>query len=105
MKEFVAVIVKPPMRPAYTTIVKNRLEAFQTLVGGYVEAVPLHGCLMLVNEEGKLRGLTVNLAYGSDLIAGTAVFVGARGSEFTDCGLPWSEICAQVTDLWLGGEA
>ena len=104
MKEFITVIVKRPMEPPYKTVVRNDLHVFQELVGGYIELVPLHGCLMVVNEEGKLHGLTANLAYGSDLIVGTAVFVGARGTEFTDCGLPWPEICTQVTDLWLGGE-
>ena len=59
----------------------------------------------MLEATGEIRLFTdADLAYGTDLIVGTAVFVGARGQEFTDCGLPWSEICTQVTDLWLGGE-
>lgn len=100
MDQFIKVIIKEPMKPAVTSVVKNTLSAFQQLVGGYIEAIRLRGCTMLVNEEGKLRGMTANLACGADLIVGTAVFVGESGEEFSDCELTWREISKQVTDLW-----
>ena len=100
MDQFIKVIIKEPMKPAVTSVVKNTLNAFRQLVGGYIEAIRLRGCIMLVNEDGKLRGLTANLACGADLIVGTAVFVGESAGEFSDCELTWREISKQVTDLW-----
>lgn len=38
------------------------LQALQKLVGGYLEGIPVAGiALALINEEGKLMGLPVNL--------------------------------------------
>lgn len=98
--EYITVIVKPPMRPAYQTVVKNTLEAFQGLVGGYIETVPVGKALMLVNEEGKLRGMPANLAYGPELIVGPAVFVGVDGDEFASCPVSWAELSQELDDLW-----
>lgn len=40
---------------------KFGLAELQQMVGGYIEVVPLsEGQLMVLNEEGKLRGLAVN---------------------------------------------
>lgn len=37
------------------------LEEMQTIVSGYIEIVDLHdGNYMVVNEEGKLKGLAIN---------------------------------------------
>ena len=37
------------------------LEELQNVVGGYIEILDLHnGQIMVVNEEGKLKGLPVN---------------------------------------------
>lgn len=98
--EYITVIVKPPMRPAYQTVVKNTLEALQGLVGGYIETVPVGKALMLVNEEGKLRGLPVNLALGPELIVGPAVFVGVDGDEFVSCPVSWADLSQELDDLW-----
>ena len=66
--------------------VKNELEAFQALVGGYIETVPFaNGAIMLVDEEGKLDGRPVNFPFKGDLICGSVVWVGTKGDSFTDC--------------------
>lgn len=37
------------------------LEQAQSIVGGYVEVIPLkNGKIMILNEEGKLKDLTLN---------------------------------------------
>ena len=42
---------------------KFTLEELQRMVGGYIEVVPLsEGRLMVLNEEGKLKGLPMNRA-------------------------------------------
>lgn len=69
--------------------IENTLEAFQEAVGGYIETVTLvpEKVVMIVNEEGRLRGLPWNLAasivagFG---IVGTALVVGVDGEEFCD---------------------
>lgn len=67
--------VKPPNGTAFT------LEEMQTLVGGFIEIVPTigHG-LMVIDEEGKLKGKALNhvatthYLYGShDPVVGVAL--------------------------------
>lgn len=74
------------------------LKEMQELVGGYIETVPTviasHwadekgvSILMVVNEEGKLRGLywnpkaTTLYGHSPDYIAGNALIVGVKGDE------------------------
>lgn len=65
--------------------IENTLEAFQEIVGGYIETVPFEGDLvMIINEEGKLRELPPNFIWRGDCIVGTAVFVRVDGDEFAD---------------------
>lgn len=67
----------------------NTLEALQAEVDGYIEAVTLipDKAVMIVNEEGLLRGMTPNpiaSAAANTQIVGTAIIVGIDGEEFTD---------------------
>ena len=67
----------------------NTLEALQAEVDGYIEAVTLipDKAVMIVNEEGLLRGMTPNpiaSAAANTQIVGTAIIVGVDGEEFTD---------------------
>lgn len=69
--------------------IENKLEAFQEAVDGYIETVTLEPdeVVMIVNEEGLLRGLGINplatALYGSAIV-GVAVVVGIDGEEFCD---------------------
>lgn len=69
--------------------IENKLEAFQEAVDGYIETVTLvpDEVVMIVNEEGLLRGLGINplatALYGSAIVGG-AVVVGIDGEEFCD---------------------
>lgn len=69
--------------------IENTLEALQAAVDGYIEAVTLvpGRAVMIVNEEGLLRGLSPNpiaSAVANTQIVGPAVVVGVDGEEFTD---------------------
>lgn len=67
--------------------VDGTLEAFQRLVGGYIQEVPRpfgtrHRIIVLANEEGRLRGLPVNrTVFGSELV-GNLVVTAAADAEF-----------------------
>lgn len=72
--------------------INDTLDVYQNLVGGWIEVVHAAGLqryhsVMVVNEEGMLMDLPVNLLasmlYG-DYIAGDAVVVGTIGPDFTD---------------------
>ena len=81
----IRVIVKNPGEAPEEREVPNTLEALQALVGGYIEAVPLaRDAVILVNEEGKLRGMAPNVMYFDEVLVGPVVLVGVRGEEFVD---------------------
>lgn len=40
---------------------KPSLEEMQQAVGGYIEMIPTNdGCIMILNEDGKMKGLPLN---------------------------------------------
>ena len=68
--------------------IPNELEHLQMMIGGYIETVPWYfynGMIMLVDEEGKLNHRPENFAFRGDVIVGSAMWVGTKGEEFTDC--------------------
>ena len=84
-KATIRVIVKEPGMAPEWRIIPNELEALQREVDGYIEVVRFaEDAAMIVNEEGKLRGLEPNFRFGIDMIVGTAILVGVDGEEFTD---------------------
>lgn len=69
--------------------IDNTLEALQKEVEGYIECLTLvpQKVAMIVNEEGLLHGMTVNLsasAVANQTIVGPALVVGVDGEEFCD---------------------
>ncbi len=81
-------LVKDPGKTPEIMEVENTLEGLQELIGGYIEVVTkIPGQLvMLVDEEGKMKGLPVNFMDHQidDFIVGRAAFLGEAGEEFTD---------------------
>lgn len=81
----IRIIEKKPHEAARIRWIDNTLEAFQELVGGYIETVPLEGipgALIVCNEEGKLLGMEPNFQNSGDTIAGPAAVVSTDGEEF-----------------------
>jgi hypothetical protein len=71
------VIVEPDKKP-YKAIIDNELEAFNKIVGGYLELVPIgrtkKGAKIAIhlNEEGKIFNLPFNRSLvGFDILVGT----------------------------------
>lgn len=89
MKRKIRAIVKRPCEPwGHKITLDNDLKTFQKIVGGYIETVTfLDGVTVICNEEGKLRGLPANFHMLGDTICGTAIVVGVRGEDFTNCPL------------------
>lgn len=81
----IRVIVKPVGLKAHVEYVENELRAFQKLVGGYIEAVPIaEDEIILCNEEGRLMGLPFNCEVAGINFVGDIALVGVNGEEF--CG-------------------
>lgn len=79
------VILKEPGKSAEARDIENNLETLQSLVGGWIEHVPfIDGVGLIINEEGKLRGMQPNFEYGWDAVVGPAIFVGEADEDFTD---------------------
>ncbi len=79
--------------------IENTLEALQEAVFGYIECVTIAPgrAVMIVNEEGLLRGMAVNQAasdFAGIQIVGPTLIVGVDGEEF--CDVP-EEIARQLT--------
>ena len=90
------VLIKRPNKPAMIEEVDNTLDGMRSLIGGYIEALPLAndallchipGICAFCDEEGKLKRLPVNFLIGNivlgwlDPVCGPVIFAGvnARG--------------------------
>ena len=71
------ILIVEPNKEPYESLLENKLEAMQKIVGGNIEVVNLDQNTALVcNEEGKLDGLEGNRRVDHDVIAGTFFIVG-----------------------------
>lgn len=80
----ILVCIKEVGREPYVEpLFDNTLEAFQNAVGGYIETLTFttDACL-IVNEEGRLRGLPFNIRTLGCELYGTVIAVGVKGDEF-----------------------
>ena len=98
--DLIKCLVKKPGETIKYGVIPNTLEAFQEAVEGYIECVTIRPDLvMIVNEEGKLRGLPYNFTlFGYDEIVGTALFVGVDGEEFANCPLETKDLLDALVD-------
>lgn len=87
-KNYINVVVKAPGEAAKITQIENTLEAFQKIVGGYIETLTFAtDCTIVCNEEGLLIGLPYNCRIFSADFYGTIVLCGVDGDNFTNFGL------------------
>ncbi|MBR2677630.1 MAG: DUF3846 domain-containing protein [Solobacterium sp.] len=84
----IEVLVKDPGKAPVIQKVENTLEALQELIGGNIETVtiPETNIVMLVDEEGRIKGLPANFEHYllKQTIVGRAVFTGCKGCDFSD---------------------
>ena len=84
------VLIKEPGKPWETAEIENTLEALQGVVGGYIETMPIvamdsdEKAVMIMDEEGKLKGKERNITICGHDIVGTVIICGRDGSEFCD---------------------
>lgn len=86
--------------------IQNELEALQAAVGGYIEAITLdYGAVMIVDEEGRLKGKPLNdlasLIAGVGIV-GAALIVGVDGEEFDDVPEVYIESLLLLSDVLNG---
>ena len=101
-----AVFINAVDRKVEEVQIENTLEAFYAKIGcEMIEPIALGGrFVMIVDEEGKLRGWKVGFRLGDaeEGIAGNALIVCEKSNgDFTDCRLPAGLIAGmtQVLDL------
>ncbi len=73
--------IEPMCKPEVVTI-ENTLRSFQQLVGGFIELLDVSDTVcIIVNEEGKINGLTPNRRFNGDILVGTILVVGRDGEN------------------------
>lgn len=86
--EKIRVVVKKARKPAEIKWIENELETYNEIVGGWIETFGLTDEILIVlNEEGKIKGLEPNLVipcHGGmkEYIVGDVVFVSIGGQDF-----------------------
>ncbi len=95
----IRVLVKEPGRLSEVRDIENKLEVFQTIVGGHIEALRIRDDLCCyVNEEGNLLNMQPNFVLGRqyaskvDIIVGTAVFFRTEDGEDSEISLTLTDI-------------
>lgn len=84
MSERINVLFKEPGQGAVILTIPNELESFQKYVDGHIEAIPFSDeAVLIINEEGKLRGMPFNFHCWDDIV-GPAIVCGVNGEEFSD---------------------
>ena len=102
------VIVKDPGKSPVQITIDGSLQSLQRLIGGYIEHVRFTGDVgILVDEEGKLKGLAPNffLPAIEDELVGTVVFVGEDGEEFVDVSENDAQLIMKAFEIPIGKEA
>lgn len=86
----ITIIKKPGEEPKVRTV-DNELEVLQGIVGGYIEVVRIAtDAVLIVNEEGLIRGLPENRMRGLPTLRGTVIAVGVDDGDF--CSLPFTAV-------------
>lgn len=103
-EEFIEVIqVNTDGLPVRKTI-KNELETFQKIIGGYIEVVDLGGVLAIIHDEGKLINLPPNFGFTIDydgqtyvdIIMGNVIFT---ADFMTEDGLEFRSLTEEEIEI------
>ena len=84
------VLIKKVDKEIEEAQIVNSLEVLQGIVGGYIEFYPfVNDIFFILNEEGKLRGLSPNFSIASrngmvEEIVGDVIIVKSDGEDITD---------------------
>ena len=103
-------MLKEPGRAPVKIEIENTLDALRGIIGGHIEHVGFdlfdyrggHTKIgILMDEEGKLKGLPPNFSFFGDSIVGTVLIVGEDGEGFIDL---TEEQCLSVRARFPGNE-
>lgn len=95
-QEEITILYIEPNKEAKTIQIKNELETFQKLVGGWIECLNIEDDVVIIcNEEGKINGLPLNRAIHDskgniiEIMAGSFIIAGDdfESGEFTSLSL------------------
>lgn len=76
-------LYKEPGKLLETRTIPNTLEALQELVGGYIETVTVAtDCVLICNEEGKLRNMPANFYFCGQIFVGPVFICSAVDGDF-----------------------
>lgn len=92
----IKVLIVEPMKDPYVREIDGSLKSMQEIVGGHIQTVPILDepgpgpgpADIVCNEEGKLRGLTLNRLLKDDrgvpydVVCGTFFIAGEKEEEF-----------------------
>lgn len=82
--EKIKIVIQCPGEISRVVTVPNTLEAVQEVIGGYIETVTLpNGLVLVMDEEGRLKGLRENVRcvqFGT--IVGRIFITAAEGESF-----------------------
>lgn len=79
----IKVVFQRPGELSKVLCIPNTLEAFQQLVGGYIETLTLpSGFVIVMNEEGRLKGLRANIISYAGVIVGNVIITKAEDENF-----------------------
>lgn len=82
-KRLRVIVMKPGNIKGTEVYIDNELTELQSIVGGYIEAVPLiDNIYIIVNEEGKFKNYKPILLYGVDYLCGNVIFISSKNSDF-----------------------
>jgi len=80
-----AYAILPDAPVGFMLDIDNELEALQTFVRGYIEAVTIFDDLVVIcNDEGRLRCMPYCCSILGYAFMGPVLLVGRKGDEFTD---------------------
>ncbi len=80
--DLLRVVYVEPGRAPYETEIDSSLRGLQKAVDGLIEPLYLEdGCILVCNEEGKLRGMPGNRRLGDSIIAGPFFICGDEGEN------------------------
>ena len=83
-EEFIDVLVYEPNKKPYLKKVRNELDDIKEVIGGgYIECLADGESVIVMDEEGKLKGLDFNRPYYSDYLCGTFFICGNEREDFT----------------------
>lgn len=104
MDRIKALLVLPGEKPRVIEI-ENTNEGIQKIIGGYYQAFTVTGledCMLLCDEDGKLKHLDPNFIFWCDLIVGPVLLVGLNNHKdgFGDVPGTYVDTLTDLVTVW-----